>query len=96
MEGVQIRALIGKGGETIKEIRLRSGADIKIDHLPSDPQVLHDACHYLDGTTSTLKMHFCFAGPAKMVNPKRAFSFAGSLGKWVGVSRVWRSHIAGS
>ena len=38
MEGVQIRALIGKGGETIKEIRLRSGADIKIDHLPSDPE----------------------------------------------------------
>lgn len=38
MEGVQIRALIGKGGETIKDIRLRSGADIKIDHLPSDPE----------------------------------------------------------
>lgn len=78
MEGVQIRALIGKGGETIKarkdgidgtgglatksccgwswneklgiigevdwiagnreveDIRFRSGADIKIDHLPSD------------------------------------------------------------
>eukprot|EP00434_Breviolum_minutum_P024788 symbB.v1.2.021892.t3/scaffold1916.1/size96221/7 len=38
MEGVQIRALIGKGGETIKDIRFRSGADIKIDHLPSDPE----------------------------------------------------------
>jgi len=38
MEGLQIRALIGKGGETIRELRNRSGADIKIDHLPSDPQ----------------------------------------------------------
>jgi len=36
MEGVQIRALIGKGGETIRDIRTRSGADIKIDHVPSD------------------------------------------------------------
>jgi len=36
MEGVQIRALIGKGGETIREIRQRSGADVKIDHLPQD------------------------------------------------------------
>jgi len=38
MEGVQIRALIGKGGETIRDIRMRSGADIKIDHLPQDPE----------------------------------------------------------
>jgi len=38
MEGVQIRALIGKGGETIRDIRSRSGADIKIDHLPQDPE----------------------------------------------------------
>lgn len=36
MEGVQIRALIGKGGETIRDIRSRSGADVKIDHLPQD------------------------------------------------------------
>lgn len=36
MEGLQIRALIGKGGETIRDIRKRSGADIKIDHIPQD------------------------------------------------------------
>lgn len=38
MEGIQIRALIGKGGETIKDIRARSGADIKIDHVPSEKE----------------------------------------------------------
>lgn len=38
MDAVQVRALIGKGGETIRDIRTRSGADIKIDHLPQDPE----------------------------------------------------------
>lgn len=38
MEAIQIRSLIGKGGETIKDIRLRSAADIKIDHTPQEPQ----------------------------------------------------------
>lgn len=37
LDGCQIRALIGKGGETIQGIRLKSGAEVKIDHLPSDP-----------------------------------------------------------
>lgn len=38
LEGSQVRALIGKGGETIKGIRERSGADIKIEHVPTDPE----------------------------------------------------------
>lgn len=38
LEGAQVRALIGKGGETIKGIRERSGADIKIEHVPTDPE----------------------------------------------------------
>lgn len=37
MEAVQIRALIGKGGETVQEIRRNSGSEVKIDHQPSDP-----------------------------------------------------------
>lgn len=36
LEGVQIRALIGKGGETVQDIRHRSGAEVKIDHLPTE------------------------------------------------------------
>lgn len=36
LEAVQIRALIGKGGETIREIRAKSGSDVQIDHLPHD------------------------------------------------------------
>lgn len=38
LEGPQVRALIGKGGETIRGIRTESGADIKIDHNPQDPE----------------------------------------------------------
>lgn len=37
MEAVQIRALIGRGGETIQEIRRNSGSEVKIDHQPSEP-----------------------------------------------------------
>ncbi|CAE7347269.1 KHSRP [Symbiodinium natans] len=37
MEAVQIRALIGKGGETVQEIRRNSGSEVKIDHQPTDP-----------------------------------------------------------
>jgi len=36
VEGVQVRALIGKGGETIMDVRSRSGSEIKIDHLPTE------------------------------------------------------------
>lgn len=36
LEAVQIRALIGKGGETIRDVRARSGSDVQIDHLPHD------------------------------------------------------------
>lgn len=36
LEAVQIRGLIGKGGETIRDIRARSGSDVQIDHLPQD------------------------------------------------------------
>lgn len=36
LEGIQIRALIGKGGENIKGIRAESGADIKIEHTAGD------------------------------------------------------------
>lgn len=36
LEAVQIRALIGKGGETIREVRAKSGSDVQIDHLPHD------------------------------------------------------------
>lgn len=38
IEGVQVRALIGKGGETIKGIRAESGADIKIEHTAGDSE----------------------------------------------------------
>jgi len=36
LPAIQIRALLGKGGQTINEIRNRSGADIKIHHPPQD------------------------------------------------------------
>jgi len=38
LQAVQIRCLLGKGGETIREVRARSGADIKINHPPQDPE----------------------------------------------------------
>ncbi|CAK0875103.1 unnamed protein product, partial [Prorocentrum cordatum] len=38
MAAVQIRALIGKGGETVQDIRHRSGADIKIECGLNDQQ----------------------------------------------------------
>lgn len=37
MDAAQIRALIGRGGETVQGIRAKSGAEVKIDHLPSEP-----------------------------------------------------------
>lgn len=37
LDGHQIRALIGKGGERIKAIRQTSGASITIDSFPKDP-----------------------------------------------------------
>lgn len=37
-EAVQIRALIGKGGETIKELRAKSGTQINIDHAVQDAE----------------------------------------------------------
>lgn len=36
LPAIQIRALLGKGGQTINDIRNRSGADIKIHHPPQD------------------------------------------------------------
>lgn len=33
-----IRVLIGKAGSTIREVTSRSGADIKVNHLPHEPQ----------------------------------------------------------
>lgn len=38
MQGNIIRVLIGRGGETIREVVARSGADIKIQHLPHEPE----------------------------------------------------------
>lgn len=38
LEALQIRTLIGKGGETIKAIRADSGASITIDHQHADPE----------------------------------------------------------
>lgn len=38
LQAAQIRALIGKGGETIRDIRARSGSDVQIDHLPQDAE----------------------------------------------------------
>lgn len=38
MDAVHIRALIGKGGETIREVRAKSTADIKIEHQQDQPQ----------------------------------------------------------
>lgn len=36
MDGTQIRALIGRGGETVQGIRAKSGAEVKIDHAPNE------------------------------------------------------------
>eukprot|EP00928_Gymnodinium_smaydae_P065001 TRINITY_DN48202_c0_g1_i1.p1 TRINITY_DN48202_c0_g1~~TRINITY_DN48202_c0_g1_i1.p1 ORF type:complete len:565 (+),score=127.06 TRINITY_DN48202_c0_g1_i1:54-1697(+) len=36
LPAIQIRALLGRGGQTINDIRSRSGADIKIHHPPQD------------------------------------------------------------
>eukprot|EP00403_Amphidinium_massartii_P036176 CAMPEP_0178443972 /NCGR_PEP_ID=MMETSP0689_2-20121128/39221_1 /TAXON_ID=160604 /ORGANISM="Amphidinium massartii, Strain CS-259" /LENGTH=231 /DNA_ID=CAMNT_0020068097 /DNA_START=63 /DNA_END=758 /DNA_ORIENTATION=- len=38
LQAMQIRALLGKGGETVNEIRRRSGADIKIHHPPHEAE----------------------------------------------------------
>merc|ERR1712048_1149020 len=36
LKAPQIRALLGKGGQTVNMIRARTGADIKIHHPPQD------------------------------------------------------------
>eukprot|EP00927_Polykrikos_kofoidii_P014586 TRINITY_DN16414_c0_g1_i3.p1 TRINITY_DN16414_c0_g1~~TRINITY_DN16414_c0_g1_i3.p1 ORF type:complete len:531 (-),score=83.68 TRINITY_DN16414_c0_g1_i3:10-1602(-) len=36
LPAIQIRALLGRGGQTINDVRARSGADIKIHHPPQD------------------------------------------------------------
>lgn len=36
MDAAQIRALIGRGGETVQGIRAKSGAEVKIDHTLSE------------------------------------------------------------
>merc|ERR1719272_1764039 len=38
MQSIQIRILLGKGGETIREITQKTGADIKIDNNKEDPE----------------------------------------------------------
>lgn len=38
LQAIQIRSLLGRGGETINDIRRRSGCDIKIHHPPHEPE----------------------------------------------------------
>lgn len=38
LQAIQIRALIGRGGETMRDIRKKTGCDIKVHHAPTDPQ----------------------------------------------------------
>jgi len=55
LESVQIRALIGKGGDTIKAIRNESGADIRIEHVQTDMEGTVTIIGDLDRTEKIIK-----------------------------------------
>merc|ERR1719409_2254769 len=38
MQAGQIRAFIGRGGETLRAIKAQTGCDIKVHHAPADPE----------------------------------------------------------
>jgi len=55
LDGRQIRALIGKGGQTIRDIRLMSGADVKINHLPTESEGLVNIVGDIEKTMVMIK-----------------------------------------
>lgn len=38
MQAGQIRAFIGRGGETLRHVKFQTGCDIKVHHQPADPE----------------------------------------------------------
>lgn len=53
----QIKALIGKGGETIRAVREQSGATIKIDHSPNETQGTVTIIGDVRAAESLIKFH---------------------------------------
>jgi len=72
-EAVQIRALIGKGGETIRELRAKSGTQINIDHAVQDAEgtvaIIGDVIKTERMIKEVLESKGCPLGPKKPPEP---------------------------
>lgn len=62
LKAIQIRALLGKGGATINEIRRRSGSDIKIHHPPSEPEGTVSIVGNAEVAQTVIESHLAFKG----------------------------------
>lgn len=62
LEAVQIRTLIGKGGETIKSLRAETGSDIRIEHVHSEPEGTVIIIGDIERTENVIKDHLASKG----------------------------------